>query len=456
MIVDPRGLSMVTLVVIDSVGCTQSFQLKTDQSVFVGTSPNCGLSLDGPGVSEMHCYVKLEGGKLWLEDWMSKTGTLVNGVPITTRTEVTFGDCVQIGPNKIAIDEKASSSQAATVPTKTPPVAVEPCHNDVAARRDRNQDYGLDGGKDALPADSESVGFDRVTHDDEPATTGFDCNFFQFEEAETYDHETVALLRAEIEHLQTALARRDEERSYDPSSDSRSVASFGDDADSVLDRMQELIDEANRSDERVLLLEEMLHAAEDANRFEQEERQQLEAWVGDIEKRVGQREDEHQAELEALRQRLGEANQAQERLLQQLRQAADNGTATKHYQDNVEKLQRSNQQLQDELAEARKLCSSLQQRVGNASEEQERALREERANLAKEHAAIARLRFEVSSKLAAFEELPKSENLRDTEAAHRIKTLREHLREIHEQEKHEEKPASLGNRLARLWQRVEY
>ena len=46
--------------------------------------------------------------------------------------------------------------------------------------------------------------------------------------------------------------------------------------------MQELIEEANRSDERVAILEDLLHAAEDASRSEIEERAQLEAWVGDI------------------------------------------------------------------------------------------------------------------------------------------------------------------------------
>ena len=52
----------------------------------------------------------------------------------------------------------------------------------------------------------------------------------------------------------------------------------------MLHRIQELAEEANRADERVLILEEMLHAAEDVNRAEVEERAQLEAWVGDIEK----------------------------------------------------------------------------------------------------------------------------------------------------------------------------
>ena len=66
------------------------------------------------------------------------------------------------------------------------------------------------------------------------------------------------------------------------------------------------------------------------------------------------------------------------------------------------------------------------------------------------------MRYEISSKLANVDDLPKTLNSADMETAHRIQTLRQHLREIHEQEKAEEKEASLTTRLARLWKRVEY
>ncbi len=224
----------------------------------------------------------------------------------------------------------------------------------------------------------------------------------------------------------------------------------------MLKRMQELIDEANRSDERVAILEEMLYTSEEANRSEHEERQQLEAWVGDIEKRIGQREAEHAAEIEALKQRLEQSNQQQEHLQRQLRQAACSGSAPKQYEETLENLQASNVALQDQLLESQKQCSGLEQRLEQLSGEQESLLREERASIAKEQAKISRLRFELSSKLADFEALPKTENHADKETAHRIQTLRQHLREIHEQEKQEEKEASLATRLAKLWKRVDY
>ena len=291
----------------------------------------------------------------------------------------------------------------------------------------------------------------------ESDSTEFDAGFFDFEEEETYDRETVALLHAEIEDLQAALAQRDAEQ-FSQTTDQRSSApaSLEDDSDTVLKRMQELIDEANRSDERVALLEEMLFAAEVASRSEQEERGQLEAWVGDIEKRIGQREDEHKAEIDALRHRLQESGLQQERLQKQLCQAAAGGRAPQRYEETLEQLQSSNVQLQDKLAESEKERLALERRLEQQAEEQERALRDERVSLAQEQAKVSRMRFELSNKLTDIEEMPKTENQFDTETALKIRTLREHLREIHEQEKQEAKDASIATRIAKLWKRVEY
>ena len=83
-------------------------------------------------------------------------------------------------------------------------------------------------------------------------------------------------------------------------------------------------------------------------------------------------------------------------------------------------------------------------------------MREERAKLAKEQAAVSRLRYELSSKLTEIEQMPKSDNRADQETGQRIRALREHLREIHEQEKDEVKESTLATRLAKLWKRVEY
>src|SRR5690606_844152 len=105
--------SVVTLQVIDSGHATRHFQLESDHSVFLGRSANCGVRLSGADVSEMHCYIRYEDGKLWVEDWMSRTGTLVNGAPIAERVELRLSDTLQVGPNQVLLCDRPETATAA-------------------------------------------------------------------------------------------------------------------------------------------------------------------------------------------------------------------------------------------------------------------------------------------------------------------------------------------------------
>jgi hypothetical protein len=472
MISEQTHSASLTLVATNQFGSTHRYELQPDQGVFVGSSANCGLQLQGDGLAGIQCHFTMEEGKLWIQEWMSAEGTRVNGQPITDKHQLHLGDLIQLGQHQIAVsDSRSAPGPIAGQPKQIPqdPTQQTDPQTESAQRAD---DSGCLPASTEIPrdiADGGRLGSEGAAPETAVAETGdsnasvsmdLEDDLFDFggdfEEEETYDRETIALMRAEIEDLQAALAQRDAERfddSCEHPSDPRHAA---DESDEVLARMQELVDEANRSDERVAVLEEMLHASEDANRSEQEERHHLEAWVGNIEKRIGRREEEHLAEVEAFKQRLEESSVQIHRLQQQLRQAAHGGNAPQQYEQTLENLQKSNQQLQEQLAESQKRQASLEQRLEQASEEQERALGEERARIAKEQAKLSRMRYELSSKLTDIEELPKPDNQADKETAHRIQTLRQHLREIHEQEKKEEKEASLATRLSKLWKRVEY
>ncbi len=446
-------------------GATRRHELNAGQGVFVGTSDNCGLQLDGAGLSEIHCRLEYNDGELRVQDWMSDQGTRLNGQPVDGNQKVGASDVIQIGDHEITIGSGESVTKAAAEET-TEQEAAEETWEEPQEEQSTQASQHAEPGEDFQAVDSalqdeplpvESSPIDSSA-DDDSLSIDFAADFFDVEEEETYDRETVALLQAEIEDLQAQLAQRDAEASHEPLQ--LDIPDHEpEESDQVLDRMQELIEEANRSDERVAILEEMLLAAEDASRSEVEERNQLEAWVGDIERRIGQREEEHAAELNALRQRLEESADAQARLQRQLRQAAAGGNAPKHYEETLDQLQQSNRELQEKLAESEKECRQLQQRTENQSEEIEGSLRAERAAIAKERAKISRMRFELSNQLKEIDEIdeiPKNENQADKETAHRIQTLRQHLREIHEQEKQEERDAPLTARLKKLWKRVEY
>ena len=427
------------------------------------------------GVAEIQCRIGFEDGKLYVQNWMSAEGTRVNGQPMSEKTEVGLGDMIQVGPYEIVVEGNSPESQGIEPPSHDRndqrPDAIsreselaEPCTepspkpSHTVLESFGGDDESSTADSTTLVADSTPLSRDTI----EPSAADFDDDFFSFDEEETYDQETVALLRAEIEDLQAALAQRDAElhcqRADGSAEPSQAAATAGGQQppDEVLQRIQDLVDEANQSDERAAMLEEMLHSSEAANRSEQDERRELEAWVSDIEKRIGQREAEHAAEVEALRNRLEESKQQQSRLQHRIQDAAFVGSAPQHYEETLENLQTVNQELEEKLAESEKRRLAAEQQLEQRIGEQDRALREERASIAKERAKVSRLRFELSSKLSAIEELPKPENQADKETTHRIQILREHLREIHEQEKLAEKEAPLTTRLAKLWKRVEY
>ena len=201
----------------------------------------------------------------------------------------------------------------------------------------------------------------------------------------------------------------------------------------------------------------MLEAAELTNQAEADERQAFEAWVGEIEHRIGQRESEWQAQLAAARGRLQAAEKQRDQLQHQLRDVASRFGAQDVYRETLDKLQTQNSQLQDDLEVARTQHTRVTQQLDNLQNREAEDIQQERALIAKERAAVSRLRFELSRKLSEFEQTAEPKNQVDQELSLRVQALRSHLREIHEQEQQarEQKGESLFTRLSGLWKRVD-
>jgi len=73
----------------------QSFPFS--ESIVLGSSPECDVQLDEPGVALMHAEIRLlEDKSLQLKDLGSATGTLLNGVAVT-ETLLGSGDEIRIG-----------------------------------------------------------------------------------------------------------------------------------------------------------------------------------------------------------------------------------------------------------------------------------------------------------------------------------------------------------------------
>ncbi len=228
----------ITLTATNAIGATRRYDLRPDQGVFVGRSANCGLQLHGEGLSDIHCRIALEEGNLWVQDWMSANGTVVNGETISTKLEFRRGDVIRIGEHRIevadpnapvrssATEAKANEAEHAYQAEESldtyPPVETDspidepsietddvvgsdvadvvPTANDDMERIQMQlaeltpADQPVDAAADDLGAEAtQSVEFDE------------DPFAFEFDEETTYDSETIALLQAEIEDLQTAL-----------------------------------------------------------------------------------------------------------------------------------------------------------------------------------------------------------------------------------------------------------
>ncbi len=450
----------IELIAWHANGSKQSCTLTTDQGVFVGKSSNCGFQLDGADISDIHCRIGLESGRLWIQDWMSARGTKVDGEEVSGKTQVGHGAVVEVGPYKIQISKSGAS--ATTTPTKT----VDLGERNQPEKRSEDEQSAPSPATDTeakmneldeLPAECEDYP-DEALEPDTTETDGIqidldDTDIFGHDdlEEEIVDLETVQLLQAEIEDLRSALTQRDADRPNVIATHPTEAPAV--DTERVSQRMQELIEEANRADERVMLLEEMLLAADDTNRFEVEERGHLEAWVKDIETRIGQREQEHSAELDALRKRLDDADRKYTQLQRKLQKNSNvDDDAHKELQRSLELLQSEKRGLEDHLDEERKLRRRLETKVENQAQQNEIELREERAKIAKEQADVSRLKFQLADKLKEVE-LPRS--LPKSECDPRLQTLNEHRQTIREMSQQRKQQATLSERLKHLWGRVE-
>ncbi|QEF96337.1 Chromosome partition protein Smc [Stieleria maiorica] len=319
-------------------------------------------------------------------------------------------------------------------------------------------------------AESEDASLDDDFAPNHFTADDLDWDPSAFEDDEV-DAEIVQLLKSEIEDLRIQLAERDEQlaaleglgNDADPSAVSSKPRSTDDDfgGNELVGRVDDLLAELAEHDERVSTLQELLQTAEIQNQAEREERSCLENWVGEIEQRIGERESEWQAEQDALRDRLEAANQERDEIQQQLHVAAKRyGQASVGEivpDETLKKLQKQNAELQTALEESQKQCVSLNRQIERLQTEEPESLQELRAELAQEKASVSRMRFQLSKQLQEIDSDAAAPNHPDGEFTYKLQALRQHLREIHEEEKieREQKGESLLGRISNLWKRVD-
>lgn len=309
----------------------------------------------------------------------------------------------------------------------------------------------------------ENTHSEHVHGDPQSCGGGFDSDLTELE-----------LLRGEIEILQFELADRDRQiaESAAPTTDDGNEDTV--ELEQLVGlfeaRMKDMAGELECSENRIRTLNDLLQATEEANLAERDERQHMEKWLTEIEGRLGESDQALKLELEQLKSReqrkddlLRRAEEQIRKMMTEAAELAQNGQQDQQQGQKVlelnarvEQLQRENEGLVSEINELKEHNAS-----STADSVQLRQLQQQIAQMemeaAQERAEISRERVELK---AAQDEMMalKRELNRSNEADNRIRAMREHLREIQQDEERRkaERPGStgIGSRISKLLGKV--
>ena len=95
-----------SLVVIAGSALGQRVEVGS-RPLVIGRSRECGLMLQGGGLSRRHSAIWTIDGRLWIRDLGSTNGTYVNGAPVTTE-KLAVGDEVRLGDSVLRVLRRES------------------------------------------------------------------------------------------------------------------------------------------------------------------------------------------------------------------------------------------------------------------------------------------------------------------------------------------------------------
>jgi pSer/pThr/pTyr-binding forkhead associated (FHA) protein len=461
-----------------SKGKSHSRELLQGDRLFAGSDETSDLCLSDSGVAATHCVIFAKSGSVTIEDCYSLEGTYVDGRRIRSErlsrsTEVKLGSAIVTvklpGPSTLTADTKART------PSATPALCdgipnmdhSPPGRNTVPDRTLANGD------------ESERSPFvvSRQTSDHSSETTLSEADSqavvddlrFQLLEAkeeirilqrrlessvrqtpcennDSRQQEMIELLRAEVLELQAALAER-ENLGFDlrPSAPLDEDVLPRAEAEKLVQRLEQLLSELQDRDEQINSLTDLLAAAEDANQMELEERTQMDQWVRDIEQRFGSREQEWQEERLVLQKSIDAMAAERDRAEAALNADTASGKL-EAAQNMLRSLRETASAQRQQLVGSEQLIQELRGRLEQAqslhSHEDRMQLIQERAELARQRQELETLRHQ-------------QHGFGTDETALKLRALRQHLNEIHEEERAEREERKLSTRISKLWRRLE-
>jgi pSer/pThr/pTyr-binding forkhead associated (FHA) protein len=112
----------LSLVVAQGVHAGKTIPITSPQFL-IGRDPECNLRPASPAISKQHCGIFVREGKVFVKDYGSTNGTVVNGEPVAGEREVANEDKLKIGPLEFVIKIEALTARS-TVKATAPRTAV--------------------------------------------------------------------------------------------------------------------------------------------------------------------------------------------------------------------------------------------------------------------------------------------------------------------------------------------
>ncbi|MEZ6144541.1 MAG: FHA domain-containing protein [Planctomycetaceae bacterium] len=486
---------LITLEVFRPDGVFFRHELKPGHVLIVGSSAACGLRLDGYSVAGMHCSMEADEAGIKIRDWSSDEGTFVDSCRVEEEMYVLPGAEIRIADYRIVV--KGVSLKATP---KSESVAVTPVSKIVIQAEEdsfQHDDSGrVEVSSEELPedlrqqvasllAETEESDSDTTTpewnRDFDPWDETFESDPFEAVEQHepavsaydrgTFADDTTELLETELEFLRAELAERDARlialESFPGTDESQleTVESISrEEAETLVGRLEQLLVELEEKDTQITTLNDLLRASEDAVKAADEEREQMETWIGEVERRVSQWQGEWHAERDRLQKSIEELTRERDRAEQNLTSGAANGPSNSAREGLLKQLREEYSLLKTKFLEVEQDRNQLQSQLSGsrATDSEQRVatvvdttLREERLALAQEKAAIARMRNDLTKQQEQFtSQIQRSEKGSDS-ADLRIRAFREHLREIHETDPRPVHTPTFSDRMAKLWRKLE-
>ena len=468
------------LLVLSETSDPSVVPLTVGASVFVGSGSSCRVQVLDESVQQLHCMFQLqENNVLKIQDW-NTDATFLNDKCVSCETQVKSGDVITVGQYRLTAVLDAEFHRGFAVDL------LSSEDRDIAEELPDRTDLKDDPCGVTDEVLSFNVGDSPASEHDEVAEVGFKYDFDADLKENSVDDSTAfeslpvggrlafdnvggASMSIEVEQLRFELADRDAQimvLKQEIASSGQSSTVDESDTLKLVSRLEDLLAELKSSDERVQGLEELLRVTEQASVAEREERLQIGKWLTEVEKRVGQREAESQAEIDSLTRQVQAAKQDAVVMQAQLASMASDNASGEKNNDALAVLNKQVEVLRASLQEAQEMNSELLKRPVISDEdidlrakmlEAKDELAKFRLEASKERAEMARRHAELESIRDELELRIQKTSRSSGESDDRLRAMRQHLRDIHDEEKAakaEQKSNGLGGRIATLLNRL--